>query len=311
MTRDYATLSNCYKPLPFRLADNGKGTKKEERLAASRKCGNGDQSRAPHALRQLRLETGITSATGSALVELGHTKVLCEVIGPSAAAAANINTTILNMEEGSLACEVNYVPNFGFPMASLVGSSASNLSENSQQPQQISAGRMNTKIGTIEKELSSQLLASISAAVPLRAYPKNLIMLRVTILQDDGSALSACTIAASLALVDASIEVYDMITSATVAVIMSDGKNDNKKSPPLLLADPTHDEISQADAVVQLSLLANWKEVTLWNQSGRLSSAVANDAMSLCRDGCRTMHKFMRSALLKQDLDVEMTEAGN
>ena len=104
-----------------------------------------------------------------------------------------------------------------------------------------------------------------------------------------------------------------MVTSATVAVITSDGNNNNKMSsgPPLLLADPTHEEISQADAVVQLSLLANWKEVTLWNQSGRLSSSVANDAISLCRDGCRTMHKFMRSALLKQDPDVEMSEAGS
>ena len=304
MTREYANLSNCYKPLPFRIATSTENNKIKPKVF-SRDSGNG-QSRSAHALRQLRLETGVTSATGSALVELGHTKVLCEVLGPTPSSGTTTNSTAaLNMEEGTLECQVNYVPNVGFPLASLIASSASNLSDNSQQPQQLSAGRMNTKISAQEKELSSQLLASISAAVPLRAYPKNIITLQVTILQDDGSVLSACTTAASLALVDASIEVYDMVTSATVAIVLLGEKNPN--SAPLFLADPTFDETRQADAIVQLSLLANWKEVTLWNQSGRLSSSVANEAISLCRDGCRTMHKFMRTALLNQgDENVKM-----
>jgi exosome complex component MTR3 len=204
------------------------------------------------------------------------------------------------MEEGTLQCEVRYVPNVGFPMTALVGASASQLSDSSQQPTQISTGRMNNRISGQEKELSSQLLASLSAAVPLQAYPKNLLFLKLTVLQDDGSVLSACITAASLALVDASIEVYDIVTSSSVAVVTN-----NISGPPLLLADPTYEEMAQADAVVTLSLLANWKEVTLWNQSGRLSSEVANQAIGLCRDGCRTMHKFMRNTLLDGEDKME------
>lgn len=231
------------------------------------------------------METGITSASGSALVELGHTKVLCEVVGPTPVASPN---STLNMEEGTLECEVQYLPNFGFPVTALVGASASGLSESAQQPTQPTAGRINTQIATLERELSSQLLSSLTAAVPLNAYPKNTIRLQVSILQDDGSALSACTVASSMALVNANIEVYDLVTSSTVAIT-----TDN-----VLLADPTYDEVARASATVTLSLLANWKEVTLWNQSGRLSSSTANQAISLCKDGCRTMHKFMRNSLL-------------
>ena len=53
--------------------------------------------------------------------------------------------------------------------------------------------------------------------------------------------------------------------------------------------DPTEAETRQAGAVTP-----NHKKVTLWSQSGRLTSTMTNAAMELCRDGCRTMHKFMR-----------------
>ena len=290
------------------------------------------------------METGITSATGSALVELGHTKVLAEVIGPTtnpnnylSSNGNNLITTANNnpnMEEGTLECHVTYIPQVGFPITALVAATPSSLSDQSSSSSAqpiLSSGRIRTHIAALEQELSSQLQASISAAVPLQTYPKHWIVVHVTILQDDGSVLSACTTAASLALVDASVEVYDMITSSTVAVVFPNNKkiNNNNKatsasktttnattattttttsssssspsSSLLLLADPTYAEMAHADAIVTLSMLANWKEVTLWNQAGRLSSTTANAALSLCRDGCRTMHKFMKNTLLLDD----------
>ena len=70
----------------------------------------------------------------------------------------------------------------------------------------------------------------------------------------------------------------------------------------LLLADPTEAEIEVADCVVTLAMLPNWKEVTLWEQTGngRLSQETTNAALNLCRDGCRTLHKFLREHLLEQ-----------
>jgi exosome complex component MTR3 len=323
MTRNYANLSNCYKPLPFPLLSkdddkksvntNNKGEEDEAALQR-RDTGKSHEQiparKSPTELRLLCLELGVTSCTGSALVELGHTKVLCEVIGPTTDISNNnYSQQPLNMEQGTLLCHVQYLPNVGYPVTLLVGASASSgltttETTQQQQQQQPSAGRINTQIGGHEKELANQIVSSIAAAVPLKAYPKNAIILQLTILQDDGSVLSACTIAASLALINASLEVYDMVTSCTVAVFNNNNNNNNKTSTsnsPVLMADPTFAEIAKADAIVTLSLLANWKEVTLWNQSGKLSSTLANQAISLCRDGCRTMHKLMRNALLMDD----------
>mmetsp|Transcript_19235 Transcript_19235/g.53619 ORF Transcript_19235/g.53619 Transcript_19235/m.53619 type:complete len:88 (+) Transcript_19235:390-653(+) len=51
-------------------------------------------------------------------------------------------------------------------------------------------------------------------------------------------------------------------------------------------------------SLVCLAMTPNRKEVTLWSQSGRLSAEAASRAMELCRDGCRTMHGFLREACL-------------
>ena len=66
------------------------------------------------------------------------------------------------------------------------------------------------------------------------------------------------------------------------------------------LVDPTQDEAAKASAIICLAMTPNQKEVTLWSQSGRLDSLQANQAMELCRNGCRTMHKFMRELWLSQ-----------
>ena len=132
-------------------------------------------------------------------------------------------------------------------------------------------------------------------------------------LQDDGSCLSAAITAASMALVDAQVEVRDVVTSCTVAVVENINNNnddDDDDDRWLYLADPTEQEVTSLHANVALICLAmtpNHKEVTLWSQSGRLSSEMASHAMELCRDGCRTMHKFMRESWISSN-DVEMSK---
>ena len=73
----------------------------------------------------------------------------------------------------------------------------------------------------------------------------------------------------------------------------------------LYLADPTQLEVTAKDgsstALICLAMTPNHKEVTLWSQSGRLSSDMASRAMELCRDGCRTMHKLMKSSSISSE----------
>jgi len=102
-----------------------------------------------------------------------------------------------------------------------------------------------------------------------------------------------------LALADAGVELNDLVTSCTVAV-MADPEATNKHT---LLADPVLDEMNRAQSLSTLAVLANWKEVTLWDQESKdnvgIPANVANDAISLAQDGCRTMHRFMRQCLVE------------
>ncbi|KAG7372705.1 3' exoribonuclease family, domain containing protein [Nitzschia inconspicua] len=160
-------------------------------------------------------------------------------------------------------------------------------------------------------------------------YPKCTIVVKVTILQDSGSSLSASITAATLALVDARVELLDLVTSCTVAVMVTptttttnttntvsssnnmartDTNDDNYENDddtneePLAyyLVDPVEEETLKAQAYICLAMTPNHKEVTLWSQSGRLSASNASQAINLCREGCRTYHKLVREVWISK-----------
>lgn len=276
-----ATLSNCYVPLPLPPPNTIKTREERQKhLIATRSNGDGG-SRGPLALRRLLLETSVLStASGSALVELGHTKVLCRVEGPLTVTDYSTNT--INMDEGVLQCDVKYLPLVGIKPQSSVGNTVTTLDS-----QQVSAGRLNAATMKLESDMSNNLQAALLPSVPLEQFPKCALKVDISILQDDGSALSACIAAASLALADSNVELYDLVSSCTVAVLRDD-----------IIADPTEDEMAVADASVVIALLPSLKDVTLWFQSGKLSGERASQAVDLARDGCRTMQRFMRQCLI-------------
>jgi ribonuclease PH len=283
-------LSNCYIPQPLSsLKGNAASFKEQSKRATPVPKRRDDDGRGPQELRQLRLESSVLEAAqGSALVELGHTKVIGQVLGPVTASSSHLPPSLqLNMEEGVMHFEVKYAPHIAFPTATLLASTVSSMDQSNQL---LSTGKINSWTIARETDLASNLSDALSASVPLRQYPKCALLVKITVLQDDGSILPACITAATLALADASVEMYDVVAASTVAVC--DG---------LLVADPTLREVSAADAVMTLAILPNWKESTLWQQSGRLNPQRANEAMELCRNGCRTMHRFLREHLIQEN----------
>jgi len=274
MARPTTRLSNCYVPqlLP------SKETKHVSRT-----------DRPTHSLRQLVIQS---SDDDSCLVELGHTKVMCRVMVPLYASSPQLPPGVqLNMDHGTLHCEVKYASQIAYPTTTLLASTASSVDQ-----AQVPAGRIHSWIMTRETELASGLLTALSAAVPLEAYPKACVLVQITVLQDDGSILPACILASTVALCRANVNLLDTITACSVAIIQQDFQT------TAWWADPTLEEMIHAKAVVTLSILPNSKVVTLWEQSGikALSPEETNRAMDLCRDGCRTMQRFVREHLLSE-----------
>mmetsp|Transcript_10896 Transcript_10896/g.11701 ORF Transcript_10896/g.11701 Transcript_10896/m.11701 type:complete len:352 (-) Transcript_10896:403-1458(-) len=332
MPRRPAKLSNCYVPLPLppsqveNVNNNDKKSFSDENHDNTNKDRRYDGRSAGHELRRLCLETSvISSALGSSLVELGHTKILAEV--HIAAATTNVsnksssasgNNNEANNDIGCLRCHVKYAPHIGIDQVSqrsrsvtaLDGSSNNNNKSGTATTSTQSAGKLNQELTLRESDLSRRLTAALLPVVILEQYPKCAIVINLTVLQDDGSCLSASITAASMALVDALVELRDVVTSCTVAVVDRGCCKHNEEDRWIYLADPTEREATSSTlfasdttttttvALICLAMTPNHKEVTLWSQSGRLSSDMASHAMELCRDGCRTMHNFMRESLI-------------
>jgi exosome complex component MTR3 len=318
MPRRPSKLSNCYVPLPLPSA-----TSTTKSLSSSSSSGGGTAAAATainsksgvcsrpdrnnNELRQLFLETSIIGrALGSSLVELGHTKVLCEV---------HLTTSDV-VEVGVLDCVVKYAPHIGMNEVAQRGRavSAPDTTSSSGSGSGIGGGggggnnhpgRLNVDILLQESALSHQVKSALSPAIHFEKYPKCTIQVRVLVLQDDGSCLSAAITASTIALVDARVDMYDVVTSSTVAILYNADKREGNQhtgghdeDDVQYLADPTEEESFRAQGLICLAITPNHKEVTLWSQTGRLPSSLANPAMELCRDGCRTMHKFMREVFV-------------
>lgn len=284
MPRPPARLANCYVPLHLESSVSKLRSGGEDlvQLRTHRNAGE---------LRQLCLETSVvtTQALGSSLIELGHTKILCQV-------TLNASNPDSVQEEGILECKVKFAPHIGIEASTQLARTVTPLEST------ISFGKLNAEVTSKEANLSAELHSALISAVQLDKFPKCAIQIHATILQDDGSVLSACISGASLALMDARVEMLDLITSCTVAVVVDDSElasgDEQERKEPIFLADPTEREAMNASALICLAMAPNLKEVTLWSQSGRLESQLANQAIEMCRQGCRTMHKFIREALV-------------
>lgn len=322
-------LANCYIPLPWKSVDeplsvtdgripNGRLSLSSESvvLATARKS-----SRASHALRRLRTETTSTPSTpsttsssiegktdasttttpsspsslpghGCAWVEWGETKVMCQVVAPlvddGAAADESEGATV---DGGTLRCDVQWAGGaFNGSAAAAFAASDVMSSTDAGGSSGGTTGRFGAWNARREGQLRRHLRDVLAPAIPLRQYAKCAIRITVTILHDDAGLLPACVLAVTLALQDAAIEMYDTVTCCRVAVLRSrDGGTSD-----MLLADPDLAEEEAAMATVTVAWLPALKEVALWHQSGSLPPSTANDALALCLDGCRTLHRFVQ-----------------
>lgn len=288
MPRKPARLSNTYVPLPTKKkVDHRRSSQPKIRI----------DGRSHQELRPLCLETSILSqpasdspqismstnykCLGSSLVELGHTKVLCEVSPIHAG-------VVVEGSSSSLQCQVQFAKHMGKNAILQRLHMVSPLDLSTTAGEAYSIGKMQNAISQLETDLAQELTIALQPVLQSK-LSKCAILVNLTVLQDDGSVLSTCIGAATLALMDAQVEMTDLVTSCTVAVVSGEEEED-----AIFWADPTQEETMQAQAVIVLAMTPNHKEVTLWRQSGRLTSDMANQAIELCRSGCRTMHKFMR-----------------
>jgi len=300
MPRIGSTLSNCYIPIPV-------ATSTAQKINPNCRSSGDGTTRTFKSLRRLCLDRSVLAASsGSSLVELGHTKVICSVHGPRPAASSSFNVggTLKFHSGGVLNCEVRHAPYFGIRAESQILTTPINLDGYVRSSSRSNFGNTSKD----EIELSSRLHDAILPSIPLDILRKNVVDVFVMVIQNDGCAFGASVVAASLALADSGIELFDLVSTCSIAIIPTEvtGHNEDIDSSTarqggggrlMLLADPTEEEIQASDGVVTLTMMPNWKEITFWEQTGKFPVNTASDAADLCRDGCAAMHKFMRNCI--------------
>ncbi|XP_011706780.1 PREDICTED: exosome complex component MTR3-like [Wasmannia auropunctata] len=156
---------------------------------------NGTQPNAPkrhdnrsnNELRNIFLKTGIISqAKGSAYIEMGDTKVICSVFDPR-----EIPNKTGYCVQGELFCEFKFAP----------------FSHRKRKLHQQNAE---------EKEYSLILQRALEPAVCLQEFPNFQVDVYATVLDNGGSALAAAIIAASLALANAGVPMFGLVTASTI-----------------------------------------------------------------------------------------------
>jgi len=215
--------------------------------------------RGSDEFRPLFLKTGVISqAAGSAYIEMNQTKVICGVYGPRQTPKTGYS------ERGKLNCFFKWA-SFACP-----------------------GDRRNFAPDKEEKELSMLMVQALEVSLRLDTFPKAEVDVFALVLESNGGVLGAAITAASLALADAGVEMYDLVASCSVGVVDSS-----------IILDPSGLEEKYEQCNLTLAMMPSVNEITQMLQTGELEHTRAPEAIELCLDGCSKIYALMRQNLIE------------
>ncbi|KAL1397015.1 hypothetical protein pipiens_010068 [Culex pipiens pipiens] len=191
MPIDQKRINGPEGSLPYQIFGSTRDKAFQDRLedvldptTGNRKCNRQDTES-----RKYFMKLGVVStAKGSAYLELGNTKVIVSVFDPREIPKQNTFR-----ELGELYCDLKFSP---FACVH----------------------RKNPQTDAEERSLAAAMTKALQPVVCRHLFPNFQIDIFANVLEDDGSVLGAVITAAGLALSDATISMFDIVTATTVAV---------------------------------------------------------------------------------------------
>lgn len=160
-----------------------------------------------------------------------------------------------------------------------------------------STKRRATKNDVVEKSLALSLKRALLPAVCRYAFTNFQVDIYVNVIEDDGSVLAAAITAAGLAISDAGIPMYDIVTATTVAIV------DNQ-----ILVDPTKEEeevctsvdLDQEHGLIVMSSLHTLEQVSeLWC-CGLMSSETVSRLTEVLREHNKQIVPIIQQILVNK-----------
>ena len=226
-----------------------------------RQCGTPDGSHIKFFLKSGLLK----NAAGLAYVGTDDTIVEISVYGPRPIRG-------LYIERASLSVECRFLPYITQPKEVVFNGSSS------------TQGR--TGLTSIEHRLLAFIETALLAAVPLEKYPKSSIDVFINVLSFNASTRSLLHLAAwsatgaSVAMVDAGIEMRDLVTAGYVLVVGGE-----------TLLDPTVCDDAGMHCVACFTAMNNNEAVSVWIDG----AAKGLETLAAQLEGCRRMSSLVRS----------------
>ncbi|CAJ1961236.1 unnamed protein product [Sphenostylis stenocarpa] len=222
--------------------------------------------RRPMEMRQIRAEIGaVSKADGSAIFEMGNTKVIAAVYGPR-----EVQNRSQISNHALVRCEY----------------SMANFSTGDRM-RKSKGDRRSTEISLVIRQ-------TMEASILTHLLPRSQIDIYVQVLQADGGTRSACINAATLALADAGIPMRDLVTSCSAGYL---------NSTPLL--DLNYVEDSAGGPDVTLGILPKLDKVTLLQMDSKLPIDILENVMQLAIEGCKAIANYIREILLENTKQLE------
>ncbi|KAK2625426.1 hypothetical protein QTJ16_004738 [Diplocarpon rosae] len=205
------------------------------------------------------------AADGSSYLEMGNTKVICTVTGPSEGKTSGGSG---GGQRDRATVEV---------AISVAGFSGVDRKRG--------GGRGDKRLTEMQTTLSS----AFSQTLFTHLYPHSTIALSLHILAEDGSLLAACINAATLALIDAGIPMRDYVCACTAGSTSSYSSNDEKADPLLDLNASEEQELP----FLTVATVGKSDDVAVLVMETRVQVGRLEGMLAVGVDGCKQVRDIM------------------
>lgn len=216
-------------------------------------------------LRRLHAQISTqSSADGSSYFELGNTKILCTISGPSESRRTGGSRNDQN-NDAKVEVEIN--------VASFSGTDRKRRARNDRRVQEMQM----TVAGAFQSVIFGHL------------FMHSTILVTLHVLSQDGSLLAACVNATTLALIDAGVPMSDYISAVTVASAPSRDQSMDEEDPLLDLNGLEELELP----FLTIGAVGEEGKVSLLVMDTRCGMGRLEAMVSVGLDGCRQVRGML------------------
>ncbi|KAH7122148.1 3' exoribonuclease family, domain 1-domain-containing protein [Dactylonectria estremocensis] len=222
------------------------------------------------------------AADGSSYLEMGHTKVMCVVTGPSEQQQQQGRRAQATQQKDVAAINVNVV---------IAGFSSVDRKK---------SGRNDKRIQEIEVTIANALAANLHTHL----FPHSSITISLHVLSQDGSLLAALLNATTLALIDAGIPMTDYIAACTAGSTSTYSAGDDSADPLLDLNNQEEQELPY----LTVATLGGSDRIAVLVCESRVQVSRLEGMLVVGVDGCKQVKQFLDQIV--REKGAEMVREG-